>query len=69
MKAMPRCRRQRQQPQPQTHLQFLRREWFSVASVAVKVIYYGVLTSGLGTAQWSVAKRRSPLDMVAGDSG
>ena len=44
MKAMPRCRPQRQQPQPQTHLQFLRREWFSVASVAVKVIYYGVLT-------------------------
>ena len=44
MKAMPRCRRQRRRPQPQTHLQFLRREWFSVASVAVKVIYYGVLT-------------------------
>ena len=62
MKAMPRCRRQRR-PQPQTHLQFLRREWFSVASVVVKVIYYGVLTSG-----W-VAKRRIPLDMVAGDSG
>ena len=63
MKAMPRCRRQRRRPQPQTHLQFLRREWFSVASVAVKVIYYGVLTSG-----W-VAKRTSPLDMAAGDSG
>ena len=46
MKAMPRCRRQRRRPQPQTHLQFLRREWFSVASVAVKVIYLGVLTSG-----------------------
>ena len=59
MKAMPRCRRQRRRPQPQTHLQFLRREWFSVASVAVKVIYYGVLTSGwVSTAKWPLIKEK-----------
>ena len=68
MKAMPRCRRQRR-PQPQTHLQFLRREWFSVASVVVKVIYIWGIDIWLDTAQWPVAKRRSPLEMAAGDSG